>query len=409
MTEIPNFDIDEERLLDDLRTLAAIGAYGTGVDRVAFSEVDREARDFTARRCAEAGLTVERDRYDNVLGRWADKERAVLIGSHTDTVPKGGWLDGALGVVYGLEIARSLREAGIDPPVGIDVINFQDEEGTFIPCLGSRAFVGTLKDSEETAAAAGGRTLSEACAPLEGAGPPLRLDPARHVAYLETHIEQGPRLETSGTPVGVVTGFVGIRRIVVTAQGAADHAGTTPMAMRRDAGAPLFRLAAWVPQAFASAGGATTVWNIGTVTLEPGAANVVPQAGHLTIEFRDTDAEILDRLEGIVRAEVSRIDQDSAADVSLSVPTSIPPMPTDGVVRAAMVDAARDLQLGAMEMPSGAGHDAMILAPHVRSGLLFVPSIGGKSHSTAEDTAPADIVRGARVMARAVARVIAEG
>lgn len=407
MTDPIHFDIDGARLIADLKALAAIGAYETGVDRVALSDLDIEARDFIAARFADAGLAVERDRYGNVMGRWPGAERAVLLGSHTDTVPRGGWLDGALGVVYGLEIARAMKEAGLAPPVGVDVIDFSDEEGTFIPCLGSRAFTGTLGEAEVAAAAAGGRTLTEALAHPGLSGEPLRLDPARHVAYLEAHIEQGPRLETTGTPAGVVTGFVGIRRVFVTAEGAADHAGTTPMPMRRDAGAPLFRLGAWVADAFPKAAAADTVWNIGEIALEPGAANVVPHKARLTIEFRDTDAAVLDRLEAMVREEVARLDADSAADLSLTVPTRIPPMPTAGEVRAAMSDAARDLQLAAMDMPSGAGHDAMILAPHVPSGLLFVPSIGGKSHSVEEDTAEEDIVRGCRVMARAVARMIA--
>jgi len=407
MADPLHFDIDGERLIADLRALAAIGACGTGVDRVAFCDLDIEARAFVAARFAEAGLAVETDRFGNVLGRWPDADRAVLIGSHTDTVPRGGWLDGALGVLYGLEIARSMREAGIAPAVGVDVIDFSDEEGTFIPCLGSRAFVGSLGEEEIAAASSAGRSLVEAMDRPELAGAPLRLDPARHVAYLEAHIEQGPRLESTGIPVGVVTGFVGIRRVFVTAKGAADHAGTTPMGMRRDAGAPLFRLAAWVAEAFPKAAAADTVWNIGEVRLDPGAANVVPREGRLVIEFRDTDGAVLDRLEAMIREEVARIDAESAADLSLAVPTRIPPMPTDGAVRAAMADAARDHQLASMEMPSGAGHDAMILAPHVPSGLLFVPSIGGKSHSVEEDTAEEDIVRGCRVMARAVARVIA--
>jgi N-carbamoyl-L-amino-acid hydrolase len=409
MADPLSFDIDGGRLIADLKALAAIGAFETGVDRVAFSEVDIEAREFIAGRFAEAGLAVERDRFGNILGRWAEADRAVLLGSHTDTVPKGGWLDGALGVVYGLEIARSLKQSGARPSVGVDVIDFQDEEGTFIPCLGSRAFVGALEEDEVAAAAAGGRALSEAMTRPELSGGTLRLDPARHVAYLEAHIEQGPRLETSGTPVGVATGFVGIRRIVVSATGAADHAGTTPMTMRRDAGAPIFRLAAWVADTFPEVASADTVWNIGEARLEPGAANVVPREGRITIEFRDTDPAVLDRLEAMVREKVMHLDKSSAADLSLTVPTKIPPMATDDTVRTAMADAARDHQLASMEMPSGAGHDAMILAPHVPSGLLFIPSIGGKSHSVEEDTAEEDIIRGCRVMARAVARVIAAG
>jgi N-carbamoyl-L-amino-acid hydrolase len=405
----PAIDIDGARLMDDLRALARIGAFETGVDRTAFSDADVEARAFIARRLQEAGLTVEQDCYGNVMGRWPDAARAVLVGSHTDTVPKGGWLDGALGVVYALEIARALREGGGADGVGVDVIDFQDEEGTFIPCLGSRAFVGALEDREVIAATApDGRSLTEAMEAAGLSGAPLRLDPARHVAFMEAHIEQGPRLEATGTPVGVATGFVGIRRMALTATGRADHAGTTPMAMRRDAGLPLFHFAAWVSEAFAAAGGPDTVFTIGKVELEPGAVNVVPAAGRLILEFRDTDPAVLDRLEAMAREKVAALSADSSADLSADTLTRIPPMPTDPMVSTALSAAAGDLQKDHLDLPSGAGHDCMILSPQLPSGLMFVPSIGGRSHSVDEDTAAADIVEGCRVMARAVARVIAE-
>ena len=219
-------EIDPQRLMADLRKLATFGAVGTGVYRPAFSEADIAARRWLEARMREAGLEAEIDRYGNVYGRSPAASKAVLIGSHTDSVPKGGWLDGALGVIYGLEIARASLERASG--AAVDVISFQDEEGRYMPLLGAKSFCGMLRDDDPALAAIGASRFSTA---------PARLDPARHRAYLEAHIEQGPKLEAARRRIGVVTGIVGIRRVRVTAHGQADHAGTTPMAMRKDAAA----------------------------------------------------------------------------------------------------------------------------------------------------------------------------
>src|SRR5271167_1893475 len=186
--------IDGKRLLADLRELASIGGFKTGVDRVALSAKDIEARRWLVGKLAVAGLQASMDRVGNVLGRDPNTNKAILMGSHTDTVPRGGWLDGALGVGYALEIARSAIAADEWHAVGVDVISFEDEEGTYLPFLGSRSYFGDLDDAEVAAARSkDGASLAAALATIANEPPPLRFDAGREVCYLEPHIEQGPR------------------------------------------------------------------------------------------------------------------------------------------------------------------------------------------------------------------------
>ncbi len=225
--------IDPDRLMGDLRTLAQFGKLGTGVDRTAFSEADMEARRWLLRRMEEAGLAVRIDGVGNVVGRGTGGGPAVLIGSHTDSVPKGGWLDGSMGVIYGLEIARAASESG-NGAIIVDVISFEDEEGAYKGLLGSASFCGEI-GAEEIAGTRNieGKSLTDA---LQAHGlddvAPERLEKGRYAAYLEAHIEQGPRLEAQAKRIGIVTGIVGIRRFHIVFDGQADHAGTTPMDLR---------------------------------------------------------------------------------------------------------------------------------------------------------------------------------
>jgi len=397
--------IDAGRLLSDLRELAAIGRFGTGVDRIAFSAADIAARRWLVGKLRAAGLDAGMDQVGNVLGRYPGVSTAILVGSHTDTVPKGGWLDGALGVIYALEIARSAIEAGGQSAVGIDVVSFQDEEGTYLPFLGSRSFCGDLGDAEIAACRApDGRPLSAAMADIAVEPPPLRLDTARQRCYLEAHIEQGPRLEAARRRIAAVTGIVGIRRFRIRARGQADHAGTTPMAMRKDAGVVLFALAAWVADEFPRCGGPDTVWNIGNIALRPGAANVVPGEGEMIVEFRDPNADLLDRLESLFLARVAAAASGPVAVTSEPLlriePTAMAPE-LQGAIAAASAAAGEP----AMLVPSGAGHDAMVLGRYIPAAMMFIPSIGGRSHDVSENTSDADIVFGCEVLAQAVAQL----
>lgn len=401
--------INGKRLLEDLRRLAEFGKFGSGVDRIAFSAPDIAARTWLVERMRAAGLDTAIDAVGNVRGVTRQSTHAVVIGSHTDSVPKGGWLDGALGVLYGLEIARSRIESAHANTLGVDVVSFQDEEGTYLPCLGSRSFCNDITAAEIAAAKAQqGEMLSAAIERAGyGGGGAWRRDPARHVAYLEAHIEQGPRLEAEHRRIGVVTGIVGIRRFRVTAKGQADHAGTTPTGMRKDASRPLYELAHRVHSELGGLGGVDTVWNVGVMNVRPGAANVVPSEADMVIECRDTSADVLDTIEAKLLDWVAALDGRSSVKIDITPTARIAPTlmadPLGNLIEAAAAEHAAP----SMRMPSGAGHDAMVVGRFMPAGMLFIPSIGGRSHDIVEDTSEDDIVLGCEVLASVVERLAA--
>lgn len=396
--------INYRRLLDDLRHLATFGQVGRGVNRLSFTPEDRKARSWLLQRMIDAGLDAQIDGVGNVYGQTKRVTRAVLIGSHTDSVPKGGWLDGALGVLYGLEIARTRIEAKTDADLGVDVISFADEEGTYRALAGSLSFCGQLSDADIDAAKNHqGKTLSEALSWAGYVGRPCaRLDPSRHIAYLEGHIEQGPRLETEGKKIGVVTGIVGIRRVQITCTGQADHAGTTPMPLRKDAGGTLITICYDIIQRFDQVRGANSVWNVGHIVFEPGAGNVVPSLARALVEFRDVSEATLDGMHGEIDAVVAKINSRGGVRVQATELIRIAPAEMDTNVATLIETAARDRGAPNLLMPSGAGHDAMVLTRHVPTAMLFIPSIGGRSHDISEDTDEADIRLGIDVLADTV-------
>ena len=402
-----SFEIDPARLLADLRHLATFGRHGTGVTRLAFSEPDIEARRWLRGRMEEAGLAAGIDDVGNVIGEAPAEGSAILIGSHSDSVPGGGWLDGAMGVIYGLEIARAVVEAGLADRCPVDAVAFQDEESTYLPTLGSRTLFGAVSENEISVARnIDGHRLADAIASSGFAdNPPRRLDPGRYRAFLEAHIEQGPRLEAEEIRIGIVTAIVGIRRFRLHIDGQAGHAGTVPMAMRKDAGAVAIGLVNAVLEAFPALGGPDTVWNVGSLTLSPGAANVIPDAAEIVIEIRDTDPSILDTLEARLRSLAREYASGSGQEIAALRTLDIPPAAMDTGLGDEIEAAARALGAPHMRMPSGAGHDAMVLCRYMPSAMLFVPSIGGHSHTTIEDTSEEDIVLGCRVLADAVARI----
>lgn len=403
--------IDGDRLLADLAELRSIGAQGTGVHRPAFAPDDRRAREWLRQRMQDAGLDAHIDGIGNVHGRSA-APRAVLSGSHCDTVPAGGWLDGAFGVIVALEAARVLNagsgsDSGSDG-VGLDVIVFADEEGRFRGTLGSRAFCGGITDAELAAATAGdGARLADALAETGWAGRPItRLDRNRYVAFLEAHIEQGPVLEAAGDDVGIVTGIVGMRRTAVSFHGRTDHAGATPMAMRHDAGAAAVEFAAGFVTEMRRRAGEHTVWNVGALDLHPGFGNIVPDRGDVVIEYRDLDADLLAGVDDVVPGLVAAAAERNRATHSIEIVVKQPPLATDARLMTVLDAAAERHGVRHRRMPSGAGHDAMIVGYHLPTAMLFSPSIGGRSHCDAEDTRPEDLVRTAQVFTTALGEVM---
>ena len=400
--------IDAKRLLGDIRELAKFGKVGTGVNRLAFSAEDLAAREWLVRRMADAGLDARIDAVGNVYGRNPRSRRTVLMGSHSDSVPNGGRLDGNLGILYGLEIARVLSERGTTSDTGLDVMSFIDEEGTFLSWFGSRHFCGEISPEDITRARnVRGDRLSDVLAAF-----PFRQSPAatlerdRHIAYFEPHIEQGPRLEQERKTIGVVSGIVGIRNFYIKAIGQADHAGTTPMSMRRDAGAALIRIANRLLEQFAAAAGADTVWNFGTIAFKPGGRSVVPSEAETTVQFRDSDVRILQRFEAILQREVEELNRSSAVACSIVPISATDPIEMSHELTRELVLAAEARRVTWTSMPSGAGHDAAVLAKHVPAAMMFIPSIGGRSHCLEEDSSEEDIAVGAEIALSFVERVL---
>jgi beta-ureidopropionase / N-carbamoyl-L-amino-acid hydrolase len=400
----PSPSINPKRLLNDLRELATVGKRSTGVCRPAYSTSDIEARKWLLRKYEEAGLAAQIDRLGNVFGRSRGVERAVLVGSHTDSVPTGGWLDGSLGVIYGLEIARVLSSR--QGAVGVDTVSFADEEGTFTGLFGSRTFCREIDDAIwPTLKDMTGRTLPEALEPFVDE-PRVLLDTSRTVGYLEAHIEQGPKLEALRRPIGIVTSIVGIRTRRLMFRGRADHAGSTPMNMRDDAGWKAISLAHRVTERFKSTASQDTVWNFGNIILRPGAANVVPAEGELFVQYRDADPNILSDFDAILAEEVGRANNLDPGSCTVFEIMTTEPVRLSSTMQQTLREAAEHCNFDHIDIPSGAGHDAGVLAQYVPAAMVFIPSKGGRSHTFDEDTDEADIIAGAVVLYAAVERLL---
>lgn len=404
--------IDGARLLDDLRRLRKFGAYETGVHRPTYTDEDVAARAWIGERMAEAGLEVTTDGIGNVLGRSPRPGRRLLIGSHSESQNHAGWLDGALGVIYALETARAVLEDPAGGGLAVDAISFADEEGHYGSFTGSRSFCGLLDDAEigRLQNRYDGTPLRTA---LERAGyagrPRLEIDDATTVGFLEAHIEQGDYLESSGRAVGVVTSVVAIWQYRILIEGEQNHAGTTRMAVRKDAGLALVRLAAAIDRRFPEVAGERTVWTTGRITLEPGAPSIIPGQAEMLFQFRDVDPARLDRLHATLEELVHEADRAGPCRCRIEVLSQSVPKAMDERFQDALEAAAEEHAPGRhMRMPSAAGHDAQIMARRVPAGMLFVPSIGGISHHWTENTSDEDIVTGGRVMATAAARILRE-
>lgn len=396
--------INYRRLLDDLRTLATFGKVGSGVNRLSYSPEDQAARHWLLQRMTEADLDAQIDGIGNVYGKTPGVAKAVLMGSHTDSVPKGGWLDGALGVLYGLEIARTRIESGASAQLGVDVISFADEEGTYRALAGSLSFCGQLAESDiDTAANQQGKKLRVALSEAGYVGRSrVTLDAHRYVAYFEGHIEQGPRLESESKKIGVVTGIVGIRRFQITCAGQADHAGTTPMHLRKDAGSAMITFAHTLMQRFEHVRGPDSVWNFGHIVFEPGAGNVVPNKAQMLVEFRDPEEATIERMQAEIQTVATVANGKGSVSVQASELIRIAPAAMDPNLVQLIEITAREYGAPKVRMPSGAGHDAMVLSRYVPTAMLFIPSIGGRSHDITEDTNEADIRIGIDVLAGTV-------
>lgn len=397
--------VNIDRLRQDLLALGEIGRdEKRGLYRMAFSEADMEGRKWLQARVEECGMRTSMDGAANVSARLeeGDDRPTVLVGSHIDTVPNGGIFDGALGVLIGLECLRRIREEEIATRWPVEVIAFSDEEGRFGGLFGSQAVAGDLHPEKiHTARDLEGTTLMEAMAGLGlDAMDALhaRRDPRTLAAYLELHIEQGPVLDTMGIPIGVVEEITGLFKWSARLVGAANHAGTTPMEMRRDPFLGLAEFAGEIPRILEEHGSDMSRATIGRVDLQPGAANTIPGEVIFSMDVRDIAAEKLEELHDAFRRTLSAIARRRSLMFHFEILSRIEPVLCDPRVVDAVEASATQLRLPAHRMPSGAAHDAQVMAEVAPMGMVFVPSKGGVSHSPAEWTAWQDVEDGANVL-----------
>jgi beta-ureidopropionase / N-carbamoyl-L-amino-acid hydrolase len=403
--------VDGTRVLADLNTLRRIGAYKTGVHKPTFSEPHLRSLQWLAGQLTEAGLTATIDGIGNVIGTAGQSGPKLLAGSHLESQNFAGWLDGPLGVVYALEAARVINS---DPGVkgAIEVAAWCDEEGHFGHFLGSRSYVGGVTEAEIDAARdrTDGRPMREALLDAGLAGRPrMTAERGRHIGYLEAHIEQGETLESSGLAIGVVTSIVGIWQYRISFTGEQNHAGTTRMSVRKDAGLALARFCVDIDDRFPGLCGPRTVWTTGRITLDPGAPSIIPGGAEMLFQIRDDDPNVVARLEDLLRTMAAEVAAQGRCNVKLErLRTGVPAM-MDATFQHAIETASAALVSGkSIRMPSGAGHDAQILATIMPAGMLFVPSIGGISHHWSENTGDADIIAGAQVFVETCRRLLAQ-
>jgi len=402
--------VDGARVLADLNTLRGIGAYKTGVHKPTFSEPHMRSLEWLVRNLPEAGLAPAVDGIGNVLGTSTKSGPKLLAGSHLESQNFAGWLDGPLGVVYALEAARVINS---DPIVkgAVEVAAWCDEEGHFGHFLGSRSYVGGVTDTDIDAARdrSSGRTMRDALRDVGLAGRPrVTAERGRHIGYLEAHIEQGETLVSGGLAIGVVTSIVGIWQYRISFTGEQNHAGTTRMGVRKDAGVALARFCVAIDDRFPTLCGPRTVWTTGRITLDPGAPSVIPGGAEMLFQIRDDDAGVIDRLEDSLQSMAAEVTAQGRCSVKLERLRTGAPAMMDRVIQQTIEAASASFAGGkSIRMPSGAGHDAQILATIMPAGMLFIPSIGAISHHWSENTDDADIVTGAQVFVETCRRLLA--
>lgn len=393
--------ISGKRLQERIRALAAVGNTGDGgCCRLALTDEDKEGRDLVVNWMKDLGLTVEIDAIGNIFGTWRVGAGApVMTGSHIDTVRTGGIYDGNLGVIAGLEVIETLQSAGVEPKRPITVAVFTDEEGArFAPdMLGSLVYVGGLglEAALDTKAIDGPRLGDE----LEriGYAGALPCPGATPHAFIEYHIEQGPVLEVENQQIGVVTGVQGISWQEIVIKGQSNHAGTTPMSMRHDPAYAASMIGVFLRELASSMGG-NQVCTVGRIELVPNLINVVPKSATLTVDIRNTDEELLQHAESTFQDFIERLASTEGVEITSRRLARFEPVVFDDGVLDVIERESTALGATSMRLPSGAGHDAQMLARVCPTGMIFTQSHKGLSHNPAEHT-DADLLElGANVL-----------
>ncbi len=404
MSAVNALRVNGARLLQRLRELGQFGALeGGGTNRLALSDADRAARDWTVQQMRDLGMEVQIDAIGNVVATYAGTEAGtlpVMTGSHIDTVRTGGLYDGNYGVMAGLEVIATLRDAGLRTRRPIQVAFFTNEEGArFQPdMLGSLVMVGgmPLEEALETKAVDNGARLGDELQRIGYAGSAPAGAPKVH-RFVELHIEQGPVLEQEGFDIGVVEGVQGICWMELTFDGTSNHAGTTPMALRHDAGMCAMRVAAFVAELVQHMGG-RQLGTVGAVQLKPNLINVIPSQAVMTVDLRNTDGALLQQAQAQVLAFARKLAAESGVRFSHRQLADFAPVAFDAVLVNSVQQHAQALGLSTLRMPSGAGHDAQMLARVCPTAMVFVPSAGGLSHNVREHTEAVQLEQGANVL-----------
>lgn len=398
--------VNLQRIKSDILELAEIGQNkeDRGIYRMAFTDADMEGKRWLRDRILDADLAFHRDGAVNlsaVIEGSSDRPR-VLVGSHIDTVPCAGALDGTLGVVVGLECLRRMREENEVPERTLELIAFSDEEGRFGGMFGSQSVCGQLNPQRLATMSDLDGVLLKDELQRHGIDPMAALDAARDpesiASYLELHIEQGPVLDRIHKPIGVVDEITGLFTWAVWLRGEANHAGTTPMEMRNDAFMGLADFAHEIPRILAENGSPRSRATIGKAQILPGAVNTVPGLVEFSLDVRDTSQETLEELASAFRKALSAIARHRNLMFEFEQKSYLAPVACSQVIVDELVEQSEALGLEYHQMPSGAAHDAQIMGRMVPVGMVFVPSKNGKSHSPAEWTAWTDIEAGANVM-----------
>ncbi len=401
---MPEIQINCERVLRDLYKLREVGKYKSGVHRPTLSEPDIWVRNWLKEQLNSIGFESKIDGIANVIGYSPGPGKKLLTGSHLETQNRSGWLDGVLGVIYALETARAIHEAGRHA-IGIDVFAFADEEGHFGSFLGSRSLIGQVSEKEINAARDRntGTPLSEALlnANLQGIRREV-LNPERYLGMFEAHIEQGLILEQNAKSIGVIDTIVGSKQFKVVATGQQNHAGTTPMDMRRDAGRAILNVYQRLETGFSSMMSDKTVWTVGKIHFHPNQPSIIPGHAEMTVQIRDPSQDILSSLKLELQKVVCDEAEVSPCNLELSLESESAPASMDKnltfILEAA---AAKVAPSDYMRMNSGAGHDARTFSAIMPSSMMFVPSIGGLSHHYNENTSDEHIQLGAKVYSEA--------
>jgi N-carbamoyl-L-amino-acid hydrolase len=404
-----NLRVNAARIEQRIRRLAEFGKNPQGgVSRVAFSEADIQGRTHIMSLMREAGLTVRIDAAGNIIGRREGRDPklpVILFGSHIDSVPNGGNYDGDVGVIGAIECVQVLKENGMTTRHPLEVVVFSDEEGGL---AGSRAMIGHLTPDALEVMSHSGKTVGAGIRAV-GGNPDKLSEAGRRTGdiktFIELHIEQGGTLESEKINIGVVEGIVGINWWNVTIEGVANHAGTTPMNKRQDALLAAAHLIITVNKVVTSILG-RQVGTVGRIAAEPGAPNVIPGRVVMSLELRDLSAEKIKSLFEQIREEAKSIEQKTGTKITFAlIDATAVPAPTDERMQRIIAESARELDLSYKLMPSVAGHDAQDLARIAPTGMIFVPSVGGISHSPQEYTRPEDMANGANVLLHTILKI----